>query len=391
MTASRVKETSEMTGYQQADCRVRKELLEASDSHIEEAVKYADPMALRGLLYQLTGDDSLAAVETTAQIGIDPARLVHEADVTLIRSIAAEFLKAYRDTGAGPLEIGPADRLSRSMALAAGVDAVPPEDLELWLEELALDPFARGLRIERPTAPSPRSFSVVVIGAGMGGLNAAVHLKHAGIDFTLVEKNSGVGGTWFENSYPGARVDSPSRAYTHIFGVDFGFPYPFCTRDENQRYFNWVADTFALRDHMVFDTEVVSLTWDEKGSVWEVVAKGPEGQRVWRPNVVISAVGLLSRPSMPTIEGMAEFRGPSFHTARWPKELEVRDKRIAVIGTGCSGIQLVPELALEAGHVDVFQRSPALAHEPLLVGSAARNRPYLRRPVCSQRGQQAIA
>ena len=92
----------------------------------------------------------------------------------------------------------------------------------------------------------------------MGGLNAAVQLKHAGIDFTVIEKNSGVGGTWFENRYPGARVDSPSRAYTHIFGVDFDSPSPFCARDENQRYFNWVADHFGVRDHIVFDTEVVS-------------------------------------------------------------------------------------------------------------------------------------
>jgi 4-hydroxyacetophenone monooxygenase len=351
-------ETGEMIGYQPAGRGARQELIEATDSHIEEVVSYADPMALRGLLYQLTADESLANVEVTAQSGIDPARLVHEADIALIRSRAAEFLKAYRDAGAGPLNIGPAGRLPRSMALAVGVDEVPPEDLELWLEELALDAYARGLRIERPAAHRPRSFSVVVIGAGMGGLNAAVQLKHAGIDFTLVEKNGGVGGTWFENSYPGARVDSPSRAYTHIFGVDFGFPYPFCTRDENQRYFNWVADTFGLRDHIVFDTEVVSLTWDETASVWEVVAKGPEGQRIWRPNVVISAVGLLSRPSMPTIAGMADFDGPSFHTARWPEGLDVGDKRVAVIGTGCSGIQLVPELALQAAHVHVFQRSP---------------------------------
>jgi 4-hydroxyacetophenone monooxygenase len=337
----------------------RFELLGASHQDIEDAVGFADPMALRGLLYQLTGDESVAATAVSPQSSIDAAALVDQADVAHLRVKAAEFLKAYRDAGAGPIGVGPAERLPRSLALAAGVEQVPDEDLDIWLEELAVDPFGRGLEWQAPPSPDAlRDFFVVVIGAGMGGLNAAVLLKHAGIDFVVIEKNPGVGGTWFENHYPGARVDSPSRAYTHIFGVDFGFSYPYCVRDENQRYFNWVADHFDVRDRLVFDTEVVSLGWDEETARWEVTAKGPEGQRVWRPNAVISAVGLLSRPSLPEIPGMGAFLGRSFHTARWPDDLDPSGARVAVIGTGCSGIQLVPELALQAGHVSVFQRTP---------------------------------
>ena len=100
---------------------------------------------------------------------------------------------------------------------------------------------------EPPAAEAVEEFSVVVIGAGMGGLNAAVQLKQAGIPFTVLEKNSGVGGTWYENRYPGARVDSPSRNYTHIYGVDFQYPNPFCPQEENEKYFNWVADKFEVR------------------------------------------------------------------------------------------------------------------------------------------------
>jgi 4-hydroxyacetophenone monooxygenase len=375
----------ELTGPAEVEALARGELLGASDAEIDEAVGFADPMGLRGLLYQLTGDESLASVRVSAQVGIDPAGFVDEADVALVRGKAAAFLRAYRDGGAGPVGIGPVGRLARSMALAAGVDQVPPEDVEIWFEELALDPYARGLEWgRRPPAERLGAWSVVVIGAGMGGLNAAVQLKHAGIDFTVVEKNSGVGGTWFENRYPGARVDSPSRAYTHIFGVDFGFSFPFCIRDENQRYFNWVADTFGVRDRMVFDTEVVSVTWEEETSTWEVVAKGPEGQRVWRPNVVISAVGLLSRPSLPRIEGMDEFAGRSFHTARWPDDIDLAGLRVGVIGTGCSGVQLVAQLALLTGQVFVFQRSPEwlfdrkgyLAPYPPQVTWLDRNLPY---------------
>jgi 4-hydroxyacetophenone monooxygenase len=337
----------------------RSELLGASDQEIDDAVGYADPMALRGLLYQLTGDERVAAIAVTPQASIDAATVAEQADVVLLRVKAAEFLKAYRDAGAGPISVGPAERLPRSLALAAGVEQVPEEDLEIWLEELALDPFGRGLEWKEPPSPERlREFFVVVIGAGMGGLNAAVLLEQAGIGFVVIEKNPGVGGTWFENHYPGARVDSPSRAYTHIFGVDFGFSYPYCVRDENQRYFNWVADHFDVRDRLVFDTEVVSLGWDEQAARWEVTAKGPEGQRVWRPNAVISAVGLLSRPNLPEIAGMGAFQGRSFHTARWPDDLDPTGARFAVIGTGCSGIQLVPELALQAGHVWVFQRTP---------------------------------
>lgn len=337
----------------------RHELLAASDAEIDDAVQYADPLLLRGLLHQLTGDEDVAATRVTPQLGIDPATLVDEGDKALLRAKAASYLKSYRDGGAGALGIGPAERLPRSLALAAGVEQVPDHDLEVWLEELALDPYARGLAwSEAPPPERLRDFSVVVIGAGMGGLNAAVQLQQAGIDFTVVDKNSGVGGTWFENRYPGARVDSPSRVYTHILGVDFETPYPFCPREENERYFNWVADEYAVRDRIVFETEVVSLTWDESQSRWEVRAKGPDGERVWRPNVVISAVGLLSRPSFPTIEGMSDFAGRAFHSSWWPQDLDLSDKRVAVIGTGCSGVQLVPELAQLAPRVTLFQRTP---------------------------------
>ena len=118
---------------------------------------------------------------------------------------------------------------------------------------------------------------MAVIGAGMGGLNAAVLLKRAGIPYFVIEKNAEVGGTWYENRYPGARVDSPSRTYTHLFGVDFGYPYSFCPQRENVKYFNWVADKFGVREDIEFDTEVKSVVWDDDGRVWEITADGANG------------------------------------------------------------------------------------------------------------------
>jgi 4-hydroxyacetophenone monooxygenase len=238
-------------------------------------------------------------------------------------------------------------------------EEIDDEEFEFCREELALDPWARSLAWSEPPPPERlQGFSVTVIGAGFGGLNVAVMLKRAGIDFTVIEKDSGVGGTWWETRYPGARVDTPSRAYSHIFGAQFPYSSPFCGWAENQRYFDWVADTFEVRDDIVFDTEVRELTWDEAASEWEIEIDGPEGRRTLRSNAVVTAVGFLNRPRMPEIEGMADFRGRSWHTSRWPEDADVDGKRVAVVGTGCTGYQLIPELARSTEHVVAFQRTP---------------------------------
>jgi 4-hydroxyacetophenone monooxygenase len=323
-------------------------------------------MALRGVLYQLTGDPELPGITVTTTVvgGYRETRLVaDETDVTRIRAKAAAFLKSYRDTGAGELTIGPAGRLSESMSLAVG-EEIPLPETENWLEELALDPWARGLAWSGPQPPAGAAdFSVIVIGAGMGGLNAAAQLKHAGIPFTVLEKNSSVGGTWWENRSPGCRVDSPSVNYSHLYGVNFEKPYPFCPAPENEKYLNWLADTFALRAHVEFHTEVTSIAWDSGSGVWEITASQPDGRRTWRANAVISAVGFLSRPNVPHFEGIENFSGPWFHSARWPAGLDLQGKRVAVIGTGCTGYQMIPEVVKETGHLYVFQRTPNWVYE----------------------------
>jgi len=365
------------------------ELLEASDATIDDAVQHADPMALRGLLYQLTGDDELRETELTTMVigGFRELRMVASEDqAAKIRAKAAAFLKSYRDSGAGELPVGPAQRLPDSLALAVGVD-IPPQDLENWLEELALDPWARGLAWSSPDAApaAAAGFEVAVIGAGMGGLNAAVQLKRAGIGFTVLEKNPSVGGTWWENRYPGARVDTASRTYGHLYGVSFEKPYPFCPAPENEKYLNWVADTFAVRGDIQFDTEVRSVVWDDAAAQWVITADQPDGRRTVRANAVITSVGFLSRPNIPHLDGIEDFAGQWFHTARWPAGLDLAGKRVAVIGTGCTGYQLIPEIVKEAEHVYVFQRTPNWVYEapgylapfPAQVTWLDRNFPYL--------------
>jgi 4-hydroxyacetophenone monooxygenase len=339
----------------------RPELLGASDEVIEDAVAYADPMVLRGLLYQLTGDAALKAMELRkVRVGrVETVAPASDDTVAMVRRKAAAFLKDYRDAGAGPIAFGPPERLPESLNLIVG-HAIREDARDLMLEETALDPWARSLEWQKTPDPERlANFTVTIIGAGMGGLNAAVQLKRAGIRYAVIEKNHGVGGTWYENRYPGARVDTPSRAYTNLFGVDFPYPYAYGPHVENQKYYEWVADAFDLRGDITFNTEVRSLTWDETASMWEIRVVGPEGERTLHSNAVITAVGFLNRPNIPEIEGMDDFEGEAWHTACWPDEAELRGKRVAVIGTGCTGYQLVPEVAaLEGAHVTVFQRSP---------------------------------
>jgi 4-hydroxyacetophenone monooxygenase len=340
--------------------RIRTELLDASDEQIDAAVRQSDPMALRGLIYQLTGNEALAEIPTLKQriFMAEAAIPATEEAAELIFNAAATFLKQYRDEGALPIGPGPLDRLAKSLALAAG-EPIAQDELAMWIEETAIDPWARSLIWpETPPAAALQAFSVAVIGAGMGGLGAAVQLQRAGIPFFILEKNDDVGGTWFENRYPGARVDTPSRAYTHIFGADYVFDYPFSPQHQNEDYFRWVAETHDLRGKIRFKTEVRSMTWSESEALWIIEAMTQEGPQTWRANGVVSATGLLARPNIAEFPGEESFKGPVFHTARWPSDLDYAGKRVAVVGTGATGYQMVPELARLADHVVMVQRKP---------------------------------
>ena len=338
----------------------RHELLAADDATIDDAIAHADPMVLRGLLYQLTGDAEVAATSVKMVMAgyFDVPTPATEADVSLLRRKGADFLKAYRDSGAGDIAVGPSDRLATSLGLMLG-RTMEGDDLRHHVEELALDPSVRSLHWKaQPDPERLKDFTVTIIGAGMGGLNAALQLRKAGFPFTVLEKNKGVGGTWWENRYPGARVDTPSRSYTHLFGVDFPYPNPFCEWRENVKYFDWVADNFDLRQHIQFETEVKSLTWDDSAGEWVIDLVDPNGARTIRSRAVITAVGFLNRPNIAQFPGAETFAGGSWHTARWPETADLKGKRVAVIGTGCTGYQMVPEIALEAADVTVFQRTP---------------------------------
>ena len=334
-------------------------LRRARDEDIRAALASSDPMVLRGLIYHATGNDELASVPiANVPAGFASANVVaDEAGVERIRQLAFDLIAAYRDGRSAPPETVSPERLLRAMDMAAG-EPVPREELGLHTDILSFDEIPKGWG-EEPRNGMPEDFNVVVIGSGLAGINAAVQLKASGIDFTVLEKNGGVGGTWYNNRYPGARVDWPSRLYSHSFGVDYPFRHPFAPRAENEAYMRWCVDTYGLAPHMEFGCEVTELVWQDEDGVWSIRSRDGEGrERVRTARALISAIGLLERPSMPDIPGMDRFKGPIFHSSRFDPTVDLSGKRVAQIGTGASGMQMTPDLAPLVEHLTVFQRSP---------------------------------
>ena len=249
--------------------------------------------------------------------------------------------------------------MHRIMEFCAG-EAVPPEYVPMVEDEANFDGVDRR-RFEwtrRPPDAVLERFHVGIIGAGLGGLCAAIRLEQAGIPYTVFEKNADVGGTWFENTYPDLRVDVPNHFYSYSF-----FPNPdwsdyFARRGELADYITRGAKEYGVLPHVRFRTEVHEATFDEARSIWSLTLRGPDGaeERV-EVTALISAVGMLNRPSIPEIDGLDSFAGPCFHSARWDHEVELHGRRVAVIGTGASAMQFVPAIAPDTERLLIFQRS----------------------------------
>ncbi|MFF4368569.1 flavin-containing monooxygenase [Streptomyces sp. NPDC001594] len=196
---------------------------------------------------------------------------------------------------------------------------------------------------------------VAVIGSGFGGLGAAVRLRREGItDFVVLERADSVGGTWRDNSYPGCACDVPSHLYSFSFAPNPDWPRTFSGQPAIRAYLEHVADTFGLRPHIRFGHEVLMMRWDTEELRWEIDTSAGS----FTADVVVSATGPLSDPKMPEIPGLDEFPGKVFHSARWDHDYDLTGKRVAVIGTGASAIQIVPAIAPKTARLTLFQRTP---------------------------------
>ncbi len=201
-----------------------------------------------------------------------------------------------------------------------------------------------------------QNLEVLIVGAGFGGILAGIKLKEAGIEnFLILEKDAGVGGTWWANTYPGCACDVQSHLYSFSFEPNPDWSHMFGRQEEIREYLEHCVEKYGLTPHVRLSTEVASAEWQEAENRWHV--RTCDG-RVCTAPILISAVGGLSRPVYPDIAGLEQFRGKVIHSARWDSEIELAGRRVAVIGTGASAIQIVPEIAPQAGQLFLFQRTP---------------------------------
>lgn len=224
-----------------------------------------------------------------------------------------------------------------------------------------------------------RTPSVAIIGTGFGGLAAAIELKRRGHDdIVILEKASDVGGVWRENTYPGAACDVPSPFYSYSFEPNPKWPHRFSRQPAILQYIHDVVDRYDLRRHIRFGTEVTAATYDEATCRWTVQVSTGEPLVV---DVLVSAVGQLSRPAYPDIPGADTFAGPAFHSALWDHGVDLAGKRVAVIGTGASAIQFVPMIQPEVAHLTLFQRTaPYILPRPDRKFSDRHHRVFTRVP-----------
>ena len=203
-------------------------------------------------------------------------------------------------------------------------------------------------------------FDVIVIGAGISGLYQLYRLRELGMRVRVFEAGTGVGGTWYWNRYPGARFDSESYSYGYSFSnellEEWDWSEHFASQPEILRYLEYVADKFDLRKDIQFSSRVVSASYNDGQNTWQITL---DDGSTHISRFLITGIGLLSEPTLPRIDGLQSFQGKSFHTSRWPREpITFSDKRVAVIGTGATGVQTIQEVAKDVGHLTVFQRRP---------------------------------
>ncbi|KZS77416.1 4-hydroxyacetophenone monooxygenase [Mycobacterium kansasii] len=278
-----------------------------------------------------------------------------EEDKVRARAEALAAISQYRDRGCPepePLSID----LIREMMDWAACEHVPDDYLPLVLEEMDLD----GVDPRRPAPfPSERAaqLPVVVLGCGESGILAGIRLKQANIPFVIFEKNAGPGGTWWENTYPGARVDVANHFYCYSFEPNNDWTHFFAEQWELRDYFTQVMDKYGVSERVRWNTEVLAAEWHDDDDMWTVSLRSPDGQTTVNARAVITAVGQLNRPYIPSFDGADTFAGPSFHSAAWDHSVDLTGKRVALVGAGASGFQIAPAIAGDVERLTVFQRT----------------------------------
>ncbi|GLR84303.1 flavin-containing monooxygenase [Bradyrhizobium iriomotense] len=270
--------------------------------------------------------------------------------------IRAAVLKLFANGTPKPVIADPSEELLLKMMRACLGENVAPEYAPLMREEMGFVPReARWSR--RPSEPQAAQQHVLIVGAGVCAIALGVALGHLGIPYTIVEKNAELGGTWWINRYPGCGVDTPNHSYSYSFGARNAWTRYFCQREELLDYLRKVADEFGLRKHLRLNTQLTSSRWDESRRRWISTLRTSSGEETFESTALVSAIGQLNDPSRARFKGEEDFKGRILHSALWSNDINIDGKRVAVIGTGATAMQLVPSIASRVDSVTVYQRS----------------------------------
>jgi 4-hydroxyacetophenone monooxygenase len=342
-------------------------MLEIPDNHsldddrLTQALTVANIPALLPVLAQITGEmrwlDAPYLPIRNRGLGDNTTGGLPDEVQEEVRAGALQAIRYLRDGGEMAMPDPSPELLVRMLSVTMGEDVGTEYGPMLAAELAALEAPTTAERLDSV----PEGFSVLIVGAGVSGIAAAIRLGDAGIPFSVVEKNTAVGGTWLDNRYPGCGVDTPSALYSFSFAQHDWTKY-FALRDELHEYLEGIVDEHGLGQRIRFETEMIAARYDDQGQRWEVTLRHAGGTtELVHHDLVLTAAGAFSRPKFPAIPGLEHFHGPVVHTARWPQELDLRGRRVAVIGNGASAMQLVPAIVDEAASVTIVQRSPQWA------------------------------
>lgn len=333
---------------------------------VREAVATADLRVLLMSLHHVTGDERWLEAPYLPRRDV---RIIADETAGLAPGIADEIRSAAVECwGTEPAIDVPGDeRMMRMMAACLGHE-VPREYLGMMREEMGF--ASRDVELDASTT-FPSDLDALVVGAGPSGIAMSVRLQRLGVRHVIVEKSTSVGGVWRENTYPGCAVDTPNHSYSFSFAPPNRWSRFFAPQPELREYMERVADEFDVVPRVRFATELVGARWVEADGKWEVDLDCPEGRRTERYSFLISAIGQLHVPKTPDLPGLGTFEGLAFHTAMWPADVDLREKRVGVVGTGATSMQVVPAIVDDVSSLVVFQRSPQWArpveryHDPI--------------------------
>lgn len=333
-----------------------------SESLLDEAVSVLDPAVALLSLVQIIGDRTLLRKYGPL---VEGARMMPpsifgdgsntpEVNHAAVAEVRSRLLQAMR-RGQQPVLPKPDRALFHEMArMATGID-LPELSLDVGLQHAG---FVSDTRIRQAEKmPSP-DLKVLVVGAGMIGINAAIKLQQAGFSYQIIEGESDIGGTWLVNTYPGAAVDTESRVYSYSFEPNSAWTRYYPTGPEFLTYLNRVVDKYGIRDHIDFNTHVGGAEWNEETATWTVKAMRDGQEVTYEGNFLVMATGPFTGPKYPDVKDMDAFGGAIVHTAKWDHELDLTGKRVVLVGAACSGVQVATAIADKVADLKVVMRQP---------------------------------